>query len=111
VRLRSRAITGKSGPKGIEVIVTQLSKTRGLLDIPERYVTLLPIDPEKTFTLEVEVAKSHPFESRCLHCLASVAAITVRNNDTAEIGVSIREINFGPEGRAIKRRKEGLPIV
>jgi len=94
VRLRSKAVTRKSGPEGVNVIVKHLSKTIAVFDISETDMPALPLDERETFTVDVELEKNHPFESRLIHCLATVSAVTVRNNGDAEVYVAIQEISF-----------------
>lgn len=94
MRLKSRAVTQKSGPEGVNVIVKQLSKTSAVLEISEVDRAALPLDERETFTVDVQLEKSHPFESRFIHCLATVSAITMRNNGDAEVYVAIQEMSL-----------------
>jgi len=44
----------------------------------------------------VELPKSHPFQRRCLHCSAELSAVLRQECETAEVMMSIREMEFQP---------------
>ena len=86
----------RPGSRGIEVVTKDFRRTEALLEIPIRHLNELLRESGASFTLAAELPKSHPFERRSLHCMATFHAVLAVGQETAEILVGVRNLQFVP---------------